>query len=288
MMSETTKKKMSKKKKILIIVLSVLLALIILAVAAGLIALNWYCKTPDYTVYQTPQNVELVAHRGFRAIVPENTVPAFEEAGKAGFYGAECDVYRTADGVWVIHHDPITYRMTGGLSMVEDKTYDELMEETVDNGSNIENYDSLKMCTLEEYLQICSSYGMVPVIELKSANNTEYYSEIVDMLSQFPDLEPVFISFHYEDLTAMRALTDAPCWYLVQEITDEDIEMALAIGGDCGIDFNYAKEENTDEVIQKCIDAGLTVGAWTVDEPEAVDRLASLGVEYITTDNITY
>lgn len=288
MMSETTKKKMSKKKKILIIVLSVLLALIILAVAAGLIALNWYCKTPDYTVYQTPQNVELVAHRGFRAIAPENTAPAFEEAGKAGFYGAECDVYRTADGVWVIHHDPITYRMTGGLSMVEDKTYDELMEETVDNGSNIENYDSLKMCTLEEYLQICSSYGMVPVIELKSANNTEYYSEIVDMLSQFPDLEPVFISFHYEDLTAMRALTDAPCWYLVQEITDEDIEMALAIGGDCGIDFNYAKEENTDEVIQKCIDAGLTVGAWTVDEPEAVDRLASLGVEYITTDNITY
>lgn len=279
---------MSKKKKILIIVLSVLLALIILAVAAGLIALNWYCKTPDYTVYQTPQNVELVAHRGFRAIAPENTAPAFEEAGKAGFYGAECDVYRTADGVWVIHHDPITYRMTGGLSMVEDKTYDELMQETVDNGSNIENYDSLKMCTLEEYLQICSSYGMVPVIELKSANNTEYYSEIVDMLSQFPDLEPVFISFHYEDLTAMRALTDAPCWYLVQEITDEDIEMALAIGGDCGIDFNYAKEENTDEVIQKCIDAGLTVGAWTVDEPEAVDRLASLGVEYITTDNITY
>ena len=50
----------------------------------------------------------------------------------------------------------------------------------------------------------------------------------------------------------------------------------------------YAKEENTDEVIQKCIDAGLTVGAWTVNEPEAVDRLASLGVEYITTDNITY
>lgn len=287
-MSEIAKKKMSKKKKILIIVLCVLLALIILAVSAGLIVLNWYCKTPDYTVYQTTQQVELVAHRGFRAIAPENTAPAFEEAGKAGFYGAECDVYRTADGVWVIHHDPITYRMTGGLSMVENKTYDELMQETVDNGSNIENYDSLKMCTLEEYLQICSNYGMVPVIELKSANNTEYYSEIVDMLAQFPDLEPVFISFHYEDLTAMRALTDAPCWYLVQKITDEDIEMALAIGGDCGIDFNYAKEENTDEVIQKCIDAGLTVGAWTVNEPEAVDRLASLGVEYITTDNITY
>lgn len=287
-MRETVKKKMSKKKKILIIVLCVILALMVLAVSAGLIALNWYCKTPDYTVYQTAQNVELVAHRGFRAVAPENTAPAFEEAGKAGFYGAECDIYRTADGVWVIHHDPITYRMTGGFNMIEDKTYDELMSETVDNGSNIENYDSLKMCTFKEYLEICSQYSMTPVIELKSANNTEYYSELLDILAEFPDLKPVFISFHYEDLTAMRKLTDAPCWYLVQEITDEDIEMALALGGDCGIDFNYAKKENTDEVIQKCIDAGLTVGAWTVNEPEAVDRLASLGVEYITTDNITY
>lgn len=287
-MRETVKKKMSKKKKILIIVLCVILALMVLAVSAGLIALNWYCKTPDYTVYQTAQNVELVAHRGFRAVAPENTAPAFEEAGKAGFYGAECDIYRTADGVWVIHHDPITYRMTGGFNMIEDKTYDELMSETVDNGSNIENYDSLKMCTFKEYLEICSQYSMTPVIELKSANNTEYYSELLDILAEFPDLKPVFISFHYEDLTAMRKLTDAPCWYLVQEITDEDIKMALALGGDCGIDFNYAKEENTDEVIQKCIDAGLTVGAWTVNEPEAVDRLASLGVEYITTDNITY
>lgn len=287
-MSETAKKKMSKKKKILIITLSVLLSFLILVVAAGLIALNWYCKTPDYTVSQTSQSVQLVAHRGFRAVAPENTAPAFEEAGKAGYYGAECDVYRTADGVWVIHHDPITYRMTGGFKMVEDKTYDELMQETVDNGSNIENYPSLKMCTLEEYLEICRDYSMVPVIELKSANNTEYYSEIIDLLAGFPELEPVFISFHYEALTAMRALTDAPCWYLVQKITDEDIEKALAIGGDCGIDFNYAKEENTDEIIKKCVDSGLTTGAWTVDDPAAVDRLASLGVNYITTDNITY
>lgn len=287
-MSETSAKKMSKKKKILIIVLCVLLALIILVVAAGLIALNWYCKTPDYTVYQTSQDVELVAHRGFRAVAPENTAPAFEEAGKAGYYGAECDVYRTADGVWVIHHDFNTYRMTDGMSTIENKTYDELMQETVDNGSNIDDYDSLKMCTLEEYLGICSQYQMVPVIELKSAANTEHYDEIIDILAEYPDLKPVFISFHYEDLTAMRALTDAPCWYLVQEITDEDIKMALEIGGECGIDFNYAKEENTDDIIKKCIDSGLDVGAWTVDDPAAADRLASLGVKYITTDNITY
>lgn len=286
--NNTAKKKMSKKKKIVIIVLSVLLALIVLVVAAGLIALNQYCKTADYTVYQTSENVNLVAHRGFRAVAPENTAPAFEEAGKAGFYGAECDLYRTKDGTWVIQHDFNTYRMTDGASKVENKTLDELMQETVDNGVNIDDYSNLKICTLHEYLNICSRYSMVPVIELKSANNVEHYDEIIDLLTVYPDLKPVFISFKYENLQAMRKLTDAPCWYIVQKITDEDIQKAVEIGGDCGIDFNYKKEENTDEIIKKCVDAGLTVGAWTVDDPEAVSRLSSLGVKYITTDNIEY
>ncbi len=287
-MSEKVKGKMSKKKKILIIVLCVLLALVILVGAAGVAVLNWYCETPEYTVYETTADVKLVAHRGFRAVAPENTVPAFEEAGEAGYYGAECDIFRTADGVWVVHHDFNTYRMTDGVSNIESKTYEELLQETVDNGSNIEDYDSLKICTLEEYLDVCSQYSMVPVIELKSSNNTEYYDEIIEILEAYPELEPVFISFYYDDLVAMRALTDAPCWYLVQTITEEDIEDALSIGGDCGIDFNYAKSKNTDEMIEKCVEAGLTVGAWTVDDPDEVERLAALGVEYITTDNITY
>lgn len=145
-MNENVKKKMSKKKKIIIIVLCVLLALVILAVGAGLIALNWYCKTPDYTVYQTTADVQLVAHRGFRAVAPENTAPAFEEAGRAGYYGAECDVYRTADGVWVIHHDPITYRMTGELSMVEDKTYAEILRAVRRRGKRICHGDWISAC----------------------------------------------------------------------------------------------------------------------------------------------
>lgn len=288
MNDNSAKKKMSKKKKIIIIVASVIAALLVIVVCAGVAALNWYCKTPEYTVYQTDADVELVAHRGFRAVAPENTVPAFEEAGEAGFYGAECDLYRTSDGVWVVHHDFNTYRMTDGMSTIENKTYSELMNETVDNGSNVADYPNLKMCTLEEYLDICSEYSMVPVIELKSANNTENYGEIIEILGEYSDLNPVFISFHLENLKAMRAVTDAPCWYLVQKITEEEIENALSIGGNCGIDFNYAKEENTDEMIMKCVNTGMSVGAWTVNEPEAVTRLSNLGVNYITTDCITY
>lgn len=279
---------MSKKKKIILIVFCVIFVLIAAIIAGGIYALNWYCKTPDYTVYQTADDVQLVAHRGFRAIAPENTAPAFEEAGKAGFYGAECDVYRTKDGVWVVNHDSTTYRMMDGSEFIEKITYEELMKQTIDNGSDYEKYGDTKICTLKEYLDICQKYNMVPVIELKGKNNTEHYDEIVNMLGDYADLKPLFISFHLENLQKIRALSDAPCWYLVQKITDEEIEKALSIGGECGIDFNYSKEENTDEMVMKCVNTGMAVGAWTVNDPEAVTRLANLGVIYITTDCITY
>lgn len=286
-MSSTEKKKISKKKKILIIVLCVLLALVAAVVGAGVYALNWYCTDPEFTVTQTAEEVNLIAHRGFRAVAPENTAPAYEEAGKAGYYGAECDIYRTSDGVWVLHHDPVTYRMMDGCTNLEKHTYQELLEQSVDNGSNIESYPDLKVCTLEEYLQICREYGMVPVIELKGKNNTEHYDEVIEIVNQYLDTNPIFISFQLDNLKKIRALSDLPCWYLVQEITEEEIENALSIGGSCGIDFNYSKEENTDDMIMKCVNTGMPVGAWTVDDPEAAARLSNLGVKYITTDSIT-
>lgn len=287
-MSEAVKvkKKWSKKKKIAVIVLSVLLALIILVVIAGVCVLNWYCKTPSFELAKTQQQVTLVAHRGYRAVAPENTSAAFEEAGKAGFWGAECDIYRTKDGVWVVTHDVNTYRMMDKMSWVEKKTYDELMEETVDNGSNIENYPDLKICTLEEYLQICVKYGMTAVIELKGKNNTEYYSDVTDLVEKY-GVDAVYISFHFENLEKIRELTDAPVYYLVQEIEDEDIELAKTLEN-CGIDFNGEKEENFENgMIEKCIDSGLDVGAWTINDTELLDKLVASGVTLITTDCIT-
>ena len=200
------KKKLSKKaKKIIIIVVSIVVFLLVAAVVAGVCVLNSYCKTKDYTVVATADDVTLVAHRGMRSVAPENTTASFDEAGKHGYWGAECDVYRTKDGVWVISHDRHTYRMMDKSAFVEKKTYDELMAMKVDNGVNIDKYKDLKMCSLEEYLEICKKYKMTPVIELKGKNNTEHYNEIVDLVNQYK-IDVVYISFHLENLKAMRNL----------------------------------------------------------------------------------
>ena len=281
------KKKLTKKSKILIIVLSIVAFLLIATVLGGVIALNQYCKTKDYTVISTSDNVTLVAHRGMRSVAPENTTASFAEAGKHGYWGAECDVYRTKDGVWIISHDSHTYRMMDNSAFIEKKTYEELMDMNVDNGVNIDKYEDLKICSLEEYLDICKKYNMTPVIELKGKNNTEYYSEIVDLANQF-EVNPVYISFHIENLQTMRRLTQCKMYYLVQKISEDDIQDAKSIEN-CGIDFNGNKDKNfKSDIIKKCQDAGLELGAWTINEEDALQKLEQYGITLITTDCIEY
>lgn len=281
------KKKLTKKSKILIIVLSIVAFLLIATVLGGVIALNQYCKTKDYTVISTSDNVTLVAHRGMRSVAPENTTASFTEAGKHGYWGAECDVYRTKDGVWIISHDSHTYRMMDKSAFIEKKTYEELMDMNVDNGVNIDKYEDLKICSLEEYLDICKKYNMTPVIELKGKNNTEYYSEIVKLANQF-EVNPVYISFHIENLQTMRRLTQCKMYYLVQKISEDDIQDAKSIEN-CGIDFNGNKDKNfKSDIIKKCQDAGLELGAWTINEEGALQKLEQYGITLITTDCIEY
>lgn len=288
------KKKWSKKKKIAVITLCVLLFLLAAAVCAGLGVLHWYCKTVEYDVVSSADiakyDTKLIAHRGFRAVAPENTLPAYEEAGKADFWGAECDIYRTKDGVWVVQHDPITYRMMNVTKNIEKMTYEELLQYKTDNGNNIAKYPDLKICTLDEYLQACEKYTMNAVIELKGKNNTEHYDEIMESISKYT-VDYTFISFQRENLEKLRELDEtAPMFYLVQKIEDEDIEFAKSLGN-CGIDFNGGKEENYENdaaVIKKCVEEELEVGAWTIDDIKTMQTLLDLGVNYITTDCITY
>lgn len=283
----------SKKKKILFAVLMVVLFLFVAIIVGGIVALNWYCDPGEYEVassqYVATSDTELIAHRGFRSVAPENTVPAFIEAGKRNMYGAECDVYMTKDGKWVVQHDPNIFRMMNGVKNIEKMTYDELLEYDNDNGIAIDKYPNLKVCTLDEYLDVCDEYHMVAYIEIKGKNNVEHYDKIVESVSAHKS-PIVYISFNEENLLAMRKLTDAPMSYLVHEIKPESIEIAKKIGN-CGIDFNASKEknyENNGEMIKNCQDEGLELTAWTVDDLETMQRLVDFGVEYITTDCITY
>ena len=255
-----------------------------------------YCKLIPYEVKSVKDSAlteeddfVLTAHRGFRAIAPENTLPAYEEAGKAGYWGAECDIYRTRDGVWVLHHDPITARMMNKTVPVELASYSELLKLNYTNGHNVDKYPNLKVCTLEDYFKTCAKYGMTCIIELKYNRNRQYYQEIIDLQNKY-GVEANYIAFSFEDLVDLRKITDAPLFLLVDEITDEAIENAKTVEN-CGISYNCNLEHNTGndcEWIRKVHEAGLTTATWTCDSLELMEKLVRAGTRYITTNCITY
>ncbi len=288
--AEIVAEKKSHKKWIAALIALLLVALI----GGGAVYLQDFFTPKDYELLSAEgmdkEEVFLVAHRGYRAVAPENTLPAFEQAGKAGFRGAECDIYRTADGVWVIQHDFITTWMMDCNKKIEKSTYAELKEHTVNNGVNIDQYPDLKICTLEEYLACCKQYDMVPVIELKSKNNSEYYQEVEDLVKASGVEKVIYISFYENCLKAMRSVSSADLYYLCSELNEEAVKIAQSIS-DCGIDFDGNNEENYDNnaaVIRKAQNAGLAMGAWTIDDLDTMQKLLDLGVNMITTDNITY
>lgn len=68
----------------------------------------------------------VIAHRGYKAKYPENSMLAFDEALKAGAQALETDVHITRDDVVVLSHDPTLSRCFGRKDKIIDKTWDEI------------------------------------------------------------------------------------------------------------------------------------------------------------------
>lgn len=232
----------------------------------------------------TEKTVYYTAHRGLSNVAPENSAPALEEAGKAGYYAAEFDIAPTKDGVWILMHDNTVDRMTDGEGNVGDFTYPEIAQLKFDAGNGIENYPDLRICTLDEALEICEKYSMRAMIEVKGGNPEDMAGLLEIIKGKKLATEPLIIDFNSERVEALRnADAGIELWYLVSKISDESI--AFAEENNTAIAFNHKKIVNLFKV-GEVNDKGIKTAAWTVDRLPAADILCALDVEYITTNRI--
>lgn len=96
-----------------------------------------------------------IAHRGASALAPENTLEAFQEAGRLGADYWETDVRQTRDGVLVLMHDGTVDRTTAGRGPVEALT-----------GAEAE---ALGICTVSRYLELARELGARVLPEVKGS-----------------------------------------------------------------------------------------------------------------------
>ncbi|SLM35123.1 glycerophosphoryl diester phosphodiesterase protein [Lasallia pustulata] len=69
---------------------------------------------------------QTIAHRGYKAKHPENTMGAFKGAVKAGTHAIETDIHLSKDGVVVLSHDATLRRCFGKDEKIIDCTWDYL------------------------------------------------------------------------------------------------------------------------------------------------------------------
>ncbi len=227
-------------------------------------------------------NVQVVAHRGLSGLEKENTNAAFVAAGNRSYFGIETDVRKTADGKYVLNHDS-HFRRVAGENLVVEECSAQLVHSVIlpDIDGSRERVD-LHPAKLENYLSICKKYEKMCILELKDSVPREDLEEIIGIVRGFDYLDHViFISFEYENLKLLRSvLPEQPAQYLSFTLDEELITRAA----ENHLDLNVKFQVLTPELIQAVHAAGRKINCWTVNTKEDGERLASWGVDYITTN----
>lgn len=234
------------------------------------------------TIKFNKATTQVIAHRGLSGIETENTNAAFVAAGNRSYYGIETDIYRTADGRFVINHDNNFMRVTGEDINVETSNLLRIQDIILFDKDGSKDRIDLRPSTLENYIGICKKYDKHAVLELKSVFTKEEMARIIDIIKSYDHLDnTTFISFHYENLQTVRnLLPNQSAQFLFGEFTNELIEKLIADKIDVDVFFKTLNKETIDLLHS----AGLKVNCWTVDNKEIAEQLVEWGVDYITSN----
>lgn len=213
----------------------------------------------------------VAAHRGASRAERENTIKAFQAAGRLGAAMVELDVRRTADGDLVVHHDATI----GAISIVAMHT------------DQLPTYVPL----LSDALDACGA--MEVNIEIKSDRREPDYDEshhvarhVVALLRVRGDGQRMLISsFDMDAIDQVHALDPTLRTGFLFTVPLPNI---AALVDDVVARGHVALHPHRHAAVAELVDAahhhGLVVNVWTVDVPDEMRRLAAIGVDVIITN----
>ena len=231
-----------------------------------------------------------VAHRGAGASAPENTITAFQRGFDSGFRMFECDAKMSADGVIYLLHDSSLDRTTNGQGMAHEYIWTELNK--LDAGSwHSEFFAGSCIPTLEEVSKFCIERDCYLNIEIKPSPGFEIVTgEQVALLAKDlwlnQKVQPLLTSFQQKSVQAAHAKVpylpiglllhkQPPSW---RSVLKELPYQAIACNA----------EIINEELIEECQSMDLGCLAYTVNDIDQAQKLLSMGVDTIITDNMLF
>ncbi len=242
----------------------------------------------------------VIAHRGYTATAPENTIPAFIEAAKKGYDKVECDIAWTKDSVPVLLHDDTinrTARYSNGWKPFfpkksSDLTYEQLQKYDFGIWKG-EEYEGTKIPTLLSFLECCKEYNLQPYIEIKQTSEFDAQKAkiLADTVKQAGMEDSVtWISFNSDYLKLIgEEAQNCRLGFLTKGFspieTIQTLQNLKTGSNDVFLDIKArAVNEGMKDVLSE---AGFNFEAWTVDSPEELVNLITTNCSGVTTDFLT-
>jgi glycerophosphoryl diester phosphodiesterase len=244
--------------------------------------------TPSSARFPFEGGAEIIAHRGYSARAPENTLVAIEAAIAAGADAVEFDLHVTSDGVPVLFHDDTLARTTDGDGALRDRTLAELRR--LDAGSWFgPQFVGEPVPTFVEALG--RTRGRVGRVypEIKGYRGRDDVDSMAESVAGHALVEQaVFISMDWSALEHLRSThADVNVGYIVEKASRARDGIARAAGdAHALVDFDARLLLADPTLVQEAARRGVELAVWTVDDPVVASRLRDLGVRRITTNRV--
>lgn len=242
----------------------------------------------------------VIGHRGYCQFAPENTLPSFKLALAAGADLVELDYYHAKDGQLIVIHDAdldrttdATNRWGGKRIRIETRTADEI--QTLDAGSWFDpKFKGTKVPLLREALDTIQAGG-VTLIERKEGDaaacikllkQKNLINKVVVQafdwayLKDFNDHEPSQV---LGALGPPKLLPDGtkPPASRSKELSAEWLDDLQK----CGAKAAVWSDKVSKQAVELAHQRGLKVWVYTINDPDAANRLLDMGVDGIITNN---
>ncbi|EHQ89450.1 glycerophosphodiester phosphodiesterase [Desulfosporosinus youngiae] len=178
---------------------------------------------------------EIIAHRGYQLLFPENTLAAFRKALDLGADGIELDVQMSYDKVPIVIHDETVDRTTNGHGPVTSMTLKELRE--LDAGAKFSHfYRGQKVPSLHEALLTVRQKGKMYIELKKTVTSSDLECILYEIYKCEMENYVTVISFNFEQLENFRHLNSSiplgklllPGDFNIERMKEANITLACA------------------------------------------------------------
>ncbi|MCG6976091.1 MAG: hypothetical protein LJE56_06710 [Acidiferrobacterales bacterium] len=230
---------------------------------------------------------KLIAHRGYTAHFPENTIVGIGAAIEAGAKAVEFDIQFSADQVPVLFHDPDLKRVCGANGTIHEHTLTQLQKLHASEPERLgSDFAHARIATLEELVDMIMHHPKIQLfVEIKREGIEQLGSSTV--LSRLQsELAPirdrcVLISFDYKFLLAARRNN----WEQIGVVLKHWRDRKLPIVRDIRPGYLFCNYKKLPRLLP--ITKGKAqLAVYEVDDPVLARKLARRGVDYVETFSI--